>query len=215
MKDLNILHANIQTLVRLGLRTVLFKGGGINKLDDVETLEDLNQSLSREHYDLVIIGHDENFCFGQNAIVQLQKRYEHLKFLVISSGIDEKDMLVILESGVCGCITKGCNEDEIVNAVFSIAKGEKFFCNKIIDIILQKHLYQKEEDCAHTTLSRREAEVTGLIASGMTNKEVADRLFLSTHTVHTHRKNIMKKLNLKSVSELTIYAVNTGLYKPE
>ena len=124
-------------------------------------------------------------------------------------------MLKLLESGINGCVTRSCSEDEIINAIFSIAKGEKFFCNKVVDVILNKHLYQKEEDCAATVLSGREAEVTGLIASGLTNKEIATELFLSSHTIHTHRKNIMRKLKLKSVSELTIYAINTGLYNPE
>lgn len=214
MRNLSILHANTQTLARVGLKTVLLKGGGIEKIDKAETLEEVNEQLNKERYDLVIVDHDQNFCFCKDTIVQLQKNHSHLKFLIVSSGINEKDMLTILESGVSGCITRGCDEDEIINAVFAINKGEKFFCNKIIDIILQKHLYQKEDDCTPTGLSQREAEVAGLIASGMTNKEVANQLFISSHTVHTHRKNIMKKLNLKSVSELTIYAVNTGLYTP-
>lgn len=106
----------------------------------------------------------------------------------------------------------------MINAVFAITKGEKFFCNKIIDAILQKHLYQNgeplEEDCAPTSLSPREIEITCLIAEkGFTNKEIAKQLFLSIHTVHTHRKNIMKKLGIRSASELVRYAISTGIIK--
>ena len=215
MSELTILHANTQTLARAGLKTILFKGGGIRKVDEAETVSELENRLDTEIYDLVIIDHDLECPFCHETIVHIQQKHTSSRFLVVSSGEDEEDVLKILESGINGCITKACDEGEILNAVFAIANGEKFFCNKIIDVILQKHLYQKKEevDCTPTVLSAREAEVTGLIASGLTNKEIANQLFLSTHTVSTHRKNIMRKLNLKSVSELTLYAVKTGIYQ--
>jgi DNA-binding NarL/FixJ family response regulator len=67
------------------------------------------------------------------------------------------------------------------------------------------------ENCEPTSLTERENEITALIASGFTNKEIGEKLHLSHHTVHTHRKNILKKLGIKSVSELTVYAMSVGL----
>jgi DNA-binding NarL/FixJ family response regulator len=82
----------------------------------------------------------------------------------------------------------------------------------VLDIILNKQFSAaEEENCEPTVLTERESEITALIASGLTNKEIAEELHLSHHTVHTHRKNIIKKLGVKSVSELTVYAMNVGL----
>ena len=109
-------------------------------------------------------------------------------------------------------MTFECDEEEIIHAIFAIYKGEKFYCNKVLDIVFNKHLFKKEDDnCEPTNLTVRETEITILITKGNTNKEVAELIHLSPHTIHTHRKNIMKKLGLKSVSELTIYAISTGL----
>ena len=94
-------------------------------------------------------------------------------------------------------------------------KERSSFCNKVLDIVLNKHLYEgEEENCEPTVLTKRETEITALLASGKTNKEVATELCLSPHTVHTHRKNVMKKLNLRSASDITRYAMNTGLLNP-
>jgi len=84
----------------------------------------------------------------------------------------------------------------------------------VIDIILEKHLPEEEETCAPTSLTVRELEIVRLTAQGQKAKEVAAQLFLSTHTVYTHRKNIMKKLGVNSASEMIVYAINNGLVQP-
>ncbi|HUP11014.1 MAG TPA: response regulator transcription factor, partial [Niastella sp.] len=92
-------------------------------------------------------------------------------------------------------------------------KREKFFCGKVIDAILEKH-FPKKQDCNAPNLSQREIEIVELVAQGMTNNSIAKKLFLSIHTVSTHRKNILRKLQVKSASELVIYAIKTGLVEP-
>lgn len=92
-------------------------------------------------------------------------------------------------------------------------KTKNFFCNKILDIILAKHLSKEDDDCAPTELTVRELEIVGLIAEGHSTKDIAEELCLSTHTVYTHRKNVMRKLNVNSASELILYAINTGLVR--
>src|SRR5690606_10276647 len=114
--------------------------------------------------------------------------------------------------GAHGYLTYECDEDEIIHAVFALKKGEKFYCNKVLDIVLNKHLYKKEnESCEPTSLSERETQIVKLLARGQTNKQVAEKLIISPHTVHTYRKNIMKKIGVRSISELTIYCVSIGL----
>lgn len=209
---LKILHANANVLMSSGLNVILNKGGGIDQIDNATNEEQLFSRLEEGKYDLVIIDPLSSGYFTIETTLKLKEKYPQKKVLIISDIQSPPSVLKILEKGVQGYLTRQCDEAEITHAIFAIAKGEKFYCNKIIDIILNKQFTEEEEEnCEPTILTERENEITALIASGMTNKEIGEQLHVSHHTVHTHRKNILKKLGVKSVSELTVYAMNVGL----
>jgi len=91
--------------------------------------------------------------------------------------------------------------------------GKKgFFCGKVIDAIVENK-FPKTISCDGVSLSDREVEIVQLIAEGLTNGQIAERLFISIHTVSTHRKNILRKLDLNKSSELIMYAIRRGLVK--
>ncbi|MCF6168191.1 response regulator transcription factor [Lutibacter sp.] len=213
MDNINIVHATSDTLIRVGLKSILFKGGGIDTLYHAENNQILFKTLTNKKPDLLIMNCDQSNSFSINDIKQVKQLHKKTKILVISTDKNPTYILSILELGVHGYLTRECDEGELINAIFAIANNEKFYCNKIINIILEKKL-TTNDDCDPTSLSQRETEITTLIAKGMTNKEIAVKLFLSPHTINTHRKNIMKKLGVKSTSELVLYAVNVGLIYP-
>jgi DNA-binding NarL/FixJ family response regulator len=206
---LKILHANANVLMANGLNAILKNGGGIDKIQNASEEETLFSSLNNETFDLVIIDPLSSERFTIGTTLKLKEKYPQKKVLIISDIHSSQNVLQILEKGVQGYLTRQCDEAEITHAIFAIAKGEKFYCNKVIDIALNKGF--DGENCEPTVLSERENEVTTLIASGLTNKEIGEKLHLSHHTVHTHRKNILKKLGISSVSELTVYAMSVGL----
>lgn len=209
---LSILHANANVLMANGLTAVLQNGGGIEKIKIVATEAQMIEELRGAKFDLVVIDPIGEAGFSASSTQKLKEQFPDQKVLIISEIESPTKVLRNLEKGVHGYLTRQCDTAEIIHAVFSIAKGEKFYCNKVLDIILNKD-ENEEDNCEPTALSERESEVTAMIASGMTNKEIAESLFLSPHTVHTHRKNILKKLGVKSASELTVYAINVGLIK--
>ena len=209
---LKIVHANANVLMQGGLDGIANKGGGIDKVIKCSNEGELYNLLEKDTYDLVVVDPHSPQNFKIQTIFDIRERFPDQKLLIISAISDNSEVLQVLEQGTQGYLTYECDENEITHAIFAIAKGEKFFCNKVLEIILNKHLYETEEDaCAPTSLTARENEVTSMIAQGMTNKQIAQELFLSPHTVHSHRKNIMKKLGIKSTSELTVYAINVGL----
>ena len=191
-----------------GLKFILGKGGGIDKIDTFSKEEELFNQLYCQKCDLVILDPDSSDHFNYNTFLRLRSSFKNLKVLVISGMQNQKEVLRILEKGVQGYLTRECDEDEIIHAIFAIAKGENFYCNKVLDIILDN---RNAPDCTATVLTERESEITAFIAQGLTNREIGDRLHLSHHTIHTHRKNIIKKLGVSSVSELTLYALSVGL----
>ena len=135
---------------------------------------------------------------------------EKTKLLVISNDRNKDNILKVIKSGVTGYLSRECGKEEIINALFTIHRGEKFFCNKILDVIIEKQ-NNPQNDLSQSNLSEREIEVIKLIASGYSNKEIVDKLFISIHTLYTHRKNVMKKLNFKSPVELVLFALDCGL----
>lgn len=206
---LRILHANANVLMANGLNAILKKGGGIDQIQNAQDEDTLFSYLNNEQFDLVVIDPLSSERFTIGTTLKLKEKYPQKKVLIISDIHSAQNVLQILEKGVQGYLTRQCDEAEITHAIFAIAKGEKFYCNKVIDIALNKEF--DEDNCEPTVLTERENEVTTLIASGLTNKEIGEKLHLSHHTIHTHRKNILKKLGVKSVSELTVYAMSVGL----
>ncbi len=195
-----------------GLQRICATGGGIERIDQVTDGQELTRKLEEKEYDLLIIDPKSESVFGIDLLLKILEEKQDLKVLVVSGVNNESQVLQILEKGVQGYLTYSCDDDEIIHAIFAIAKGEKFYCNKVLDIVFNKHLYKKESlNCDPTSLTIRETEIAVMLAKGLTNKEVADQIHLSPHTVHTHRKNIMKKLGVRSASELTIYALSIGL----
>lgn len=191
------------------------RGGGVKAVTNVSHETQLFQEIENQEYDVIVVDPNSKDHFSTDTIIKLRERSKTQKLLIISSTTNTFDVLKVLEKGVEGYLTRECDEDEIVHAIFSIAKGEKFYCNKVMDIILNKQISPDEDNCEPTALTQRETEITALIAKGMTNKAVAEQLHLSPHTVHTHRKNILRKLGINSVSELTLYAINVGLIAAE
>jgi len=93
-----------------------------------------------------------------------------------------------------------------------VAQGNRFFCNNILDLVVENP--DNEEDCEPTNLSPREYEVLEWITKGKTTAQIAEELHLSVHTINSHRKNILRKLNMRSPAELIVYAIESGLVKP-
>ncbi len=212
---LSIIHACTCTLEQNGLRYVLGKGGGIGRHDLASNEQDLADALKENKYEVLIIDHDGREEFNLSTIRQVRTSHPELHILVISEASKVYNVIQVLELGVHGYLTHECDENEIIHAIFSLGKGEKFYCNRVLDIILNKEeIGTLESDCTPTILTPRELDIVTLIAQGHTGPAIGEQLFISPHTVHTHRRNIMKKLGVNSVSELTRYALSIGLVNP-
>lgn len=210
-KPINVVIADSQYLIRLGLRHLFEGQSRINVVDDVTKSDELMEAVTQYKPDVVIFDHDKPSHFKMEDISAVKKISPQTNFLIISSDDKKESIFRVLQEGSLSFLTKECDEEEIISAVIATSKGEKFLCNKVIDVILDKHVTPDEQTCAPTNLTARELEIVQLTAQGLSAGKVADQLFLSPHTVYTHRKNIMKKLGVNSASELIVYAINNGL----
>ncbi|MCB9274342.1 MAG: response regulator transcription factor [Lewinellaceae bacterium] len=216
MQTISIVLADAQYLIRLGLRHLL-SGSAIFRIageakDEAELMELLATSRPR----VAILDYNQPGAFSIHTVKRIRAAHPETHLLVISADESKEHIFQILELGVNSFLTKSCDEQEIIDAINASARGEKFFCTKILDYLLERTFSKgPESSCAATPLTAREIEVVKLIARGLIAKEIAGELNLSPHTIYTHRKKIMKKLQLNSASELVLYAVHTGLIKAD
>lgn len=210
----SILIADSQFLIRLGLKQLVSDSDQMRVVGEAQNATELKKLLEHKKADVVILDYSQPGAFGLETVRMIQNTSPETNVLIISSDNDKSNIFEILEMGIYSFLTKQCDQQEILSAINATAKGEKFFCNKVLDFILEKSFPRDEEaNCSPTPLSLREREIVQLVAEGKIAKEIAYQLNLSTHTIYTHRKNIMKKLALNSTSELVIYALNHGIIK--
>jgi len=208
-----VLLADNQPLTAAGLMHFLGGRDDVKILDQVAEKDQLEPMLKKYQPQLLIADYNLPGYLTKEDLRLVKNVSPATYILVVSSDSVKASILEALQIGVKGYLTKDCSREEINMAVLSTAKGEKFYCHKVLDIIMEKHFNPEPEVSDPAILTARETEILKLIASGNSTQQVADVLHLSPHTVHTHRKSIIKKLNIKSPTEFVIYAMDFGLIK--
>ena len=216
MSTISILLADSQHLTRLGLKHIIAEKKDLQVVHEAGNLREMVGILRKEKIDVVLVDYNAPGFMDFNTIDLLEEANNLSNLLIISSDNRRDQINKVLNFGIQGYLTKECSRDEIIEGIYSTAKGESFFCNKIIDLLVERESgnRQPENTCDPTSLSPRELEIIKLISDGKTTKEIAEMLFLSHHTINTHRKKILKKLELKTPTELVMYAVNSGIVTP-
>lgn len=212
---IKILIADAQYLVREGLKNILSSEKKFDIVGEATNSDKLLSLVSLHHPDVVIFDYNNDKNFSQQDIEKIKNISPSTRFLIISDDNSKSSIYKTIELGAISFLTKECDKEEIIGAIYATAKNEKFLCHKVIDIIIEKHFHNDEDACKALNLSLRETEIIKLTAKGWTAKTIAGHLFLSTHTVYTHKKNIMKKLKINSSSEMIVYAIQKGLISQE
>ena len=210
---IEIIHFTSNQLARHGFRGLIANDEKY-VLKDCTIHDDLKDCISSAT-SLVVINDVELGDDLKELVMDIHDQSSSTPILLIADTSETGNVLKAVDLGVNGFLTKECDSDEIIHSVHALIKGERFFCNNVLNILLDKSSIEEEEDCTPTTLSEREIEITQHIADGLTSRKIADKLFISPHTVQTHRKNIMRKLKVNSVTELVVYAMKTGLVEEQ
>lgn len=201
----DVVIADNQLLTREGISAVLAPFKDIHVLGYASTADRLDQMIRQSEPKVVIVDHDFNHDFGIEDIKNISARFNFTNVLVLSNNPNRGTIIELIEHGIKNHITKYCQKDELVDAVYATAKGVEYFCEDISKILFgDKQILLTAENTP--PLSSRETEIIHLIAKGLTNKDIADKLYLSVHTIKTHRKNIIKKLGFtfKNAAELVM-----------
>ncbi len=214
MKKINIIIANSHYLSRKGLAIILNENADFNLAAEALNGADLINLCKINNPHLLIIDY-ASANFSLDNITQVVRKFPKTKILAITELLANGIIAKGLKNGITSHLLNDCEQDEIVEAIYKTALGERFLCGKITGVMLdEKNETASVYSCQGMNISDREMEIIALIAEGNSNKEIADKLFLSTHTVTTHRKNIMNKLGVNNTAGLVLFAVRENLISP-
>lgn len=169
--------------------------------------------LARElEPDIVVMDIGLPLVSGIEVTRRLLRDHPQIRVLALSTFSDRRIVLQMLDAGAGGYIVKSAGRDELLRGIRALAQGRTYLCPDVSAIVIDSVRGKKPAEKPHgERLGRREREVLQLLADGRTSPEIAVSLHIATSTVEVHRRNIMRKLDLHSVAELTKYAIRNGL----
>ncbi|MBL0913016.1 MAG: response regulator transcription factor [Bacteroidia bacterium] len=225
--NIRILLGDTQYLIKAGLTQLIRENSDLEPAGSVHNLADLQDRLHSEDFDLLIV--DKNFGdFFEEENLPLTGEIFKQKYVLAISDMDKEGIYRIHKHHLTGFITYESSKEEILEAIRKSAAGIKFFSPRIVEALIAmtygpgaaagmrpgtaaERDRKNVQSEAAALLSDREKEILQLVVKGKTAQEMADDLFLSIHTIYTHRKNILKKLSCKNATELLNFAMNNNL----
>jgi DNA-binding NarL/FixJ family response regulator len=150
---------------------------------------------------------------GMDAIVQIKRQHPHVKIIALTFHKEDKYIHATLEAGADAYVLKDDSRTELFSALSNVANGRSYLSPSIVDKVMAGYITGGDASTSGPSwevLTRREREVIKLIAEGKRTKEIATYLSLSPKTIEKHRTNLMRKLDLHNVSEVTVYALKNG-----
>ena len=219
MKRTKLLIADDHHLVRSGLINLLEPIADFTVVGEAEDGEDAVEKAGMLRPDVVILDISMPKLSGTEAAKQILKKYPEVKVLVLTMHENEEYVYQIFRSGASGYILKNSTKEELASAIRTVARGGKYFSSVISEIMIRGYVDRAEQRDAvapspvgdASVLTNREREILGLIAEGLTNQQISEKLFISPRTVETHKSNIMQKLDIHDSAKLVKYAVEKKL----
>jgi two-component system, NarL family, response regulator NreC len=213
-KTIRILLADDHRVLRAGLKLLLERQTGFDVVAEAADGRQAVELVKSHSPDIVLLDIAMPGSNGIEAARQINSHHPAVGIIILSMHADESYLLRALKSGAKGYLLKDAGEEDVIQAVRAVSDGKAFFSPAISKLLVEdyvRQLQQQGHEDVYDLLTAREREITQLLAEGMTSKDVAAILFLSPHTVDTHRKTIFQKLNLHSVPELMLYAMRKGI----
>jgi len=214
---IRVLIADDHTIMRAGLRSLLEKEDQIEVVAEAENGRKAVQLAVTHKPDVVVMDVSMPDLNGIEATSQVLESLPEAKVIALSMHTDKRFVMGMLRAGAFGYLLKDCASRELANAIVSVASNKKYLSPDIAGVVIEDSLYggKPEGETVSSMLSAREREVLQLIAEGWSTKQIAAHLYVSVKTIETHRRQIMKKLDLHNIAELTKYAIREGLTSVE
>lgn len=214
MSKIKLLLVDDHAVVRTGLRMLLQVQPDFEIVGEAQNGVEALQLVRALHPDVVLMDIQMPDMNGIEATERIRKTWGDTVVLALTMHEDDQYFFEMLRAGASGYIPKRAAPDELVSAIRAVSQGGVFLYPSLATRLVQDFLQRSsagEQPALEDELTEREREILALVAEGLTNAEIADRLVISVKTVDRHRENMMRKLNLHNRIELVKYAIRKGL----
>ena len=211
--SIKILLADDHTIMQAGLRSLLEKEPDMEVMAEAQDGRRAVELTNKLIPDVVIMDISMRDLNGIDATRQITARHSQVKVIALSMHRDEQFVAGMLNAGASGYLLKDCAAEELTYAVRAVCKNQTYLSPGVAAIVAKGFIRNltKQDPADPSSLTSREREVLQLLSEGMQSKEIATTLNISVRTIETHRRQIMDKLDIHSISELTKYAIRQGI----
>jgi len=207
--EIKVLLADDHKILREGLKNVIEQKANLRVVGEATDGREAVKLCRELSPDVVVMDVAMEGLNGVEATRQIVQHNSKIKVVALSMHSNKRFIIGMFKAGAYGYLLKDCDASELITAINTVAQNKKYLTQGISGVILDELMTGAQEE--NTELTAREKEILQLIAEGKSSKEIGEMLFLSSKTVDAHRKNIMDKLSLHTIPELTKYAIRTGL----
>ena len=203
-------------IVRSGLKAIIETQDNMEVIGEAGDGANAITMLTRLQPDIVIMDISMPGLDGISATLEIKGLYPHIKVLVITMHDDEKLLFDVIKAGGSGYLLKNTAFEDLINAINTVYSGENFVTYNVANMLMKDYTHRIKTDsqsfAKYDSLTAREKEVFELITDGLSNRDIADRLYISVRTVEVHRSNIIQKLQLRNTVELINYANRKSMF---
>jgi DNA-binding NarL/FixJ family response regulator len=215
---IRVLLVDDHQMLREGLRAILERDSKVTVVAEARNGREAVEMVAKLEPDVVVMDIGMSELNGVDAARQIHANFHSVKLVALSAHSDRRFVSAMLDAGASAYVLKEAAGEEILRAIHAVDRGRKFLSPEIAGAVIEGFINGRPVAPApHTRpeLGAREREVVQLLAEGKSSKEIAIMLHISLQTVETHRRNIMGKLKIHSLSLLTKYAIREGLTTAE
>jgi DNA-binding NarL/FixJ family response regulator len=212
MEKINILIVDDHKLFREGLKMLLKNLEIVNEIWEAASGEEFLTKLNSQLPDLILMDIEMPGMNGVDATKQALDQHPDLKIIALSMYGDDEYFQKMIDAGACGFLLKNSDFSEVKKAVTNVIQGNNYFTEEMLYNLVNK-FRSRQQNQAETdiTLSDREKEILLLICKGLSNQEIAEKLYISKRTVDHHRASLMTKTKTNNAASLVVYAVKHKL----
>lgn len=210
---ISILLAEDHNIVRNGIKSLLEKDTDLQVAGEGMNGHEVLQLLAGGAVaDIVLADMNMPGMSGLELIAEIKNLYPKIQVVILSMLDHEKYVSQAFNAGACGYLLKNVSADEMIFAIKHVNSGGKYLCSELSFKLLERLIYAPEApDQVDIEFSKREMEILNLIAEGLTNTEIADKLFTSKRTVEGHRQSLIDKTGARNTAALIKYSILNGI----
>lgn len=216
MSKIKVILVDDHQIVRDGIKSLIANEPEIEVIGEASNHTEFFELLESKSPDIVMLDISMPEVSGIEIARKLCSEKPEINVMMLSMYMSEEFIVNAIEAGAKGYLPKTTTQKELVSALKTIHGGGEFYSESVSNLLLKSYIKKtqgkfNEEEKKTVQLTKRENEILKLFAEGLSNKEIADKLFISIRTVESHKNNIMQKLELKSTVELVKYAIKNKI----